>query len=277
MAKSVDLPGWAERRRLAFIERVLWWRGWINRRDLMEQFHCSGPQATLDLQSYFSLNPQAAIYNPRTRRYETVDRMEPMLGVPDLLDDSRELGGVLEMEEGVPFAARAEVPLRLANARVFRALARAVFAGNSVEIRYFSVHAGTVEGRRISPRAFGHDGLRWHVRALCHRDEVFKDFVVGRMDRVGKAQPCGFTDRVDTAWTDRIDLVLRPNPELPEVQRQALEMDYGMTEGKLVLSVRRAMEIYVRRRLGFIQPLDAPLPVLNELRELEMGRMKEEG
>jgi len=45
-------------------------------------------------------------------------------------------------------------------------------------------------------------------------------------------------------------------------------MDYGMEQGRLELSVRRAMSFYTLRRLGFIgEPLVPPM--LNELQQLE--------
>ena len=35
--------------------------------------------------------------------------------------------------------------------------------------------------RRITPHAFGYDGFRWHVRAYCHLDNKFKDFLLPRI------------------------------------------------------------------------------------------------
>lgn len=32
----------------------------------------------------------------------------------------------------------------------------------------------------LTPHALGHDGLRWHVRARCHRDGEYKDFILSR-------------------------------------------------------------------------------------------------
>ena len=53
---SSDISLWSERQRLRFIERVLFWRGYINRRDLMAFFGISAPQATNDLVNYSTRN-----------------------------------------------------------------------------------------------------------------------------------------------------------------------------------------------------------------------------
>jgi predicted DNA-binding transcriptional regulator YafY len=56
----------------------------------------------------------------------------------------------------------------------------------SVEIFYQSMNRTRPEPiwRRITPHAFGHDGLRWHVRAYCHIDSKFKDFILSRTFKV---------------------------------------------------------------------------------------------
>jgi hypothetical protein len=110
--------------------------------------------------------------------------------------------------------------------------------------------------------------LRWHARGFCHRDEIFKDFVIGRFQSVGKAKPCSQKGRVDVDWLEGDTLIFRPSEALSRNQRTALEMDYGMIHGRLELTVRRAMRVYALRRLGFVENSQEP-PVLNELRQLE--------
>jgi len=160
-------------------------------------------------------------------------------------------------------------PPRQADQSLHRKLSLAACQQNCVEVAYWSVRSGESEKRWISPRAFGFDGLRWHLRALCHRDGVFKDFVVGRFQSVGRSKPCPHTDAVDADWLESDTLVVQPNPALSAHQRTALEMDYGMQGGRLELAVRRAMRIYALRRLGFVKKR-LRLPMLNELRELEL-------
>jgi hypothetical protein len=53
---------------------------------------------------------------------------------------------------------------------------------------------------------------------------------------------------------------VRANRSLDKVRRQAVELDYGMTNGVLELKVRKAMEGYLRDRLG-LSMTDGSVPV----------------
>lgn len=268
---SIDrtIGGWSERQRLAFIERLLYWRGTINRRDLCDQYGISLPQATKDLVSYTTLNPAACQYDVRRKCYVAETRMRLVLVEPDFGADMGLVSGIMRTDLALgEFTLEATRPLRTADRGLHRKLSLAAAQGDAVEGHYWSVHSGTEAVRWLSPRAFGYDGLRWHVRAFCHRDEAFKDFVVGRFTAVGRAKPCPFTETVDADWLETEVLRVRPNPKLSSKRRRALEMDYGMVDGLLELTVRRAMRLYALRRLGFVkQPVAAPM--FNELKELE--------
>ena len=260
--------GWSERQRLLFVERLLFWRGTINRRDLCDYFDISMPQATKDLVTYTTLNPGACQYNVRRKCYVASLRMKAVLREPDFGEDMEMVGtSFRDLSESGEFILGTSRPRRVADVAIHRKLSLAACERNCVEVSYWSVSSGTSEKRWISPRAFGFDGLRWHVRAFCHRGEVFKDFVVGRFEAVAKMKLCPHKEVVDLDWLEIEVLVFRPNSELPSHQQTALEMDYGMEDGRFELPVRRAMRIYTLRRLGFIaEPLQPPL--LNELKQL---------
>jgi hypothetical protein len=246
-----DTPHWSERQRLAFIERMLFWRGWINRRDLIEFFGISMPQSSNDLVAYQTINPTACLYNTRRKRYEVSPSMQPILIVPDFGADMQNTGLAGGMEEGHPLLAIPEMPPRSCSTNIFRRLSLATHAKEAVEIRYFSIHSGKESLRWISPRTFVNDGLRWHVRAYCHEHAEFRDFVVGRIASIHAVGPDTFCDLVDEAWSQPIEMVIGPSDNLPETARRALEMDYGMENGTLCWTTRQAVEVYVRRRLGF--------------------------
>lgn len=264
-----DITYWSERQRLHFIERVLYWRGFINRRDLIGFYGISAPQATNDLVNYQSRNPGGCVYNVRRKRYEAGDSMQPVLIEPDFGADMAIIAPTLQQKEGVPFVLEPDQPVRLGPQKYLQRLCRAVQQQESLEVRYFSVKSGTADWRRISPRAFGHDGLRWHVRSYCHKNESFRDFNVGRMKGLRAPLPCPFSGIEDAAWTRHGTMVLAANPDLKTHARQALEMDYNMRRGKLRFPVREAMLTYTARRLGFIKPFQpVSLPMLNERKEL---------
>ena len=265
-----DISLWSERQRLRFIDRVLFWRGFINRKELVERFGISQPQATNDLVNYSTRNPQGCAYNVRRKCYEAAESFEPILIEPDLGADFAGMGPRIRPVAETDFLAEPETPRRSPSPALARELSLAAFRQHSVEIRYWSVSSGTATWRRISPRAFANDGLRWHVRAWCHRREEFRDFVLTRTQDIRNPQPCNAAEQEDLAWERQVTMVIRPNPALPQSQRKALALDYGMVRGRLQLPVREALLVYAARRLGFVQdPEGKQLPILNELKQLE--------
>src|SRR5712672_190037 len=74
------------------------------------------------------------------------------------------------------------VPHRRVEATVLRGLLSAIRRGRAVELQYQSMNTSRPEPawRWITPHAFSNDGLRWHVRAYCHIDNKFKDFILSR-------------------------------------------------------------------------------------------------
>jgi len=269
MRFDATIAGWSERQRLLFVERLLFWRGTINRRDLCDHFGISLPQATKDLVAYTTLNAGGCHYDVRRKCYVASESMQTVFQEPDFSADVEVIGGaMIDGEERGEFVLGFNRPRRTGNLAVHRRLSLAACRGESVEVTYWSVLSGSGEKRWISPRGFGFDGLRWHTRAFCHKDERFKDFVVGRMQGLGEAKTCPFAKQVDTDWLETEILRFRPHPDLSESQKTALEMDYGMENGAMSLPVRRAMKIYALRRLGFVgEPLEPPMT--NELRQLE--------
>ena len=68
----------------------------------------------------------------------------------------------------------------------------------------------------MTPHAFGNDGLRWHVRAYCHIDKKFKDFLLSRCLGTRSEDDAGATPGEDIYWNEFFDVVLRPNPALQQ-------------------------------------------------------------
>jgi hypothetical protein len=267
-----SIAGWSERQRLLFVERLLFWRGTINRRDLCDHFGISLPQATKDLVAYTTLNAGACRYDVRRKCYVASPKMQTVLQEPNFSEAMEMIGAAMVLgPESGEFVLGFSRPSRVADQVLHRKLSLAASGRDCVEVAYWSVRSGEAEKRWISPRGFGFDGLRWHVRALCHREDVFKDFVIGRFQSVGRLKPCRQSDRVDAAWLEWETLCFEPSRDLSANQRTALEMDYGMQDGRLELTVRRAMRIYALRRLGFVgEPLEAPMR--NELGQLDWLR-----
>jgi predicted DNA-binding transcriptional regulator YafY len=154
------------------------------------------------------------------------------------------------------------VPHRVVDVNVLRAVLAAIRRQRAVEILYQSMNPSRAEPtwRWVTPHAFGYDGLRWHVRAFCHIDKKFKDFLLSRCLEVrGDGEP-GAAPGDDVFWNETFLVVLSPNPALSRNQKAVVAQDYDMEDGSVSVPVRKALLYYFEKRLRLdgISALDGP-------------------
>jgi hypothetical protein len=266
---------WSVEQRLAFIDRRLYWDAKINRSDLTDYFSISVPQASADLSHYDSLQRGNMLYDNRAKAYvataEFKPRTEPSareyLAQLQLIAD-----GVLAESESwlgwaPPFGVLPKVRRRLA-AGVLKSILDAIRSGLALHILYQSMSKPQPTQRWVVPHALSFDGHRWHMRAWCHRRSQFLDFVLARMLEVTGTRSEEISPEDDRAWHETTTLVLGPNPKLPVAQQRAIELDYGMTGGKIGVVVRRSLVYYLSRQLlldvaNHLAPKRAQIVLLN--------------
>ena len=248
---SSSTPRYAYEARQRFLDGLLFWEGRVNRRDLIDTFRVSQPQAALDLKAYLAaLPPGQVTYDTRQRRYEASASFEPVFGPPIIdswLERSRQAGLAVEV---LPTLDR---PLDVGlTARLYRAIRDR----KTVKVAYQTMRRATAEDRSITPTAFVSDGQRWHVRAYCHLRADFRDFVLSRIALSTDQVEAG-TDAaelpLDAEWYSWVTLKLAPAPHLDENQKRAVCRDYGIG-GELSVTVRQALEFYALRRWGLDRP-----------------------
>lgn len=249
---------WGPEKRLEFIDFRLRWDGRLNRSDLSDFFGVSTPQASLDISRYIEMAPQNVRYDRSGRTYLATESFQPLFPsshpqkyLSDLLAQAY---GILD--HGVTFlgwcpaVAVAPTPARTLSADTLLTLVGAMRRGRALEMTYQSMTSATPKTRLISPCAFGHDGHRWHVRAFCHRENGYRDFVIARILSLGEEQSSPVEPPADHDWETTITLVLAPNPGLSEAHQRVIELDYGMENGELRFQCRRALLLYVVHNLG---------------------------
>jgi hypothetical protein len=143
------------------------------------------------------------------------------------------------------------IPRRKVDPVILRAVLGAIRSERSIEIEYQSLNTATPEPvwRRITPHAFASDGFRWHIRAFCHRDSTFKDFLLSRCCGTRAEGSPGASPEADKEWSTHFDVQLKSNPKLSPDQRKAVELDYEMQDGVVTLPVRLALLYYFDKRL----------------------------
>jgi predicted DNA-binding transcriptional regulator YafY len=257
--KPAAKPRWGAEQRLEFIEFRLFWDGSVNRSDITERFGVSTPQASADLAQYRERAPENMRYDSSGKRYLPSETFEPRILRPNA---ERYLAQMRALAEDVispldtwmlPLAdvGVTPVPSRRVDPETLRFFLTAIRTEHSVHIEYQSLNDSRPEPmwRWITPHAFGTDGLRWHVRAFCHIERAFKDFIISRCLAVGKMGPPEAKSSDDQEWQTFFTVVLIPNPKLSAAQQKTIERDYGMIDGRCELPVRLALLYYLDKRL----------------------------
>jgi len=260
MTNKTPSKPWSVEQRLEFIEFMAYWEGSLNRSFIVSHFGVSPQQASNDLAAYQLMAPDNLWYDLRAKRYAAAPDFVCKLIEPDADRYLRQLTAltmrtVQQGETWLDGTLAADViptPARRVDPSILRGILAAIRAKRSMEIEYLSLSSGASERiwRRVTPHAFGSDGFRWHMRAFCHRDEKFKDFLLSRCGGTRNAGEPGQDAGEDQDWNEYFDAILTSNPRLSDAQREVIELDYGMIEGKVNLSIRYALLYYFEKRLG---------------------------
>ena len=145
------------------------------------------------------------------------------------------------------------MPSRVVSPQVVREVVKAARAGQRLEVTYASFTSPSGEDRIIVPHTLVFAAGRWHVRAFCEKHRDYRDFVLSRFR--GVPEPCGemlaaHGSQHDEQWHTQVAVRLIPDRRLPDAERELLAMDYGMTDGELLLHCRGPLVLYALRELG---------------------------
>ena len=259
MADELPKPRWGAEQRLEFIDFICFWEGEINRSDITQRFGISAPQASTDLTAYQQAAPGNLRYDLSAKRYLATTEFKPRFIKPNadryLAQLTALATDVISLEETwlsrPPEMSVIPIPRRKVDPLILRAVLRAIRSRRSIEIEYQSLNTATPEPvwRWITPHAFASDGFRWHIRAFCHRDNAFKDFLLSRCCGTRAEGEPSATPEADEEWSKHFDVELKSNPKLSPNQRKAVELDYDMRDGVVTLPVRLALLYYFDKRL----------------------------
>jgi hypothetical protein len=279
-ADKADLR-WGVEQRLEFVEFRLFWEGHVNRGDLVDKFGISVNQASTDLNRYLGFSPDNMYYDKSAKTYVRGPEFKPRFLQPNAgryLSQLHSLGeGILEPSETwigrLPSFDAAHTPTRGVNAKTLRTVVAAIRRNEMIEAKYQSLSSPEPRWRWIAPHAIGFDGFRWHARAFCLADEVFKDFLLSRILELRGNKKTDVTAEADTEWNEQVTLEIGPHPDLSESQQKVIALDYGMRSGKVKIPVRKALLYYTLKRLGLDTDPSARSPQNQQIILLNHGQI----
>lgn len=241
----------ARRRRFAFLEEELFWKGEVGRDVLSNTFDLTPNHVTDDLAAYKATCPANLLYDERRRRYRPGPRFRPRFATADpcryLAELRAHAGGVLSAAGGLSAVEVVPEPSGVVDVSLLQAATRAIHAKTGLKISYQSLTTAEPTRRLIFPHALAHNGRRWLIRAYDTLREGFRDFALAQVLSVTfDSTPAPAS--TDQDWETRLQLRLRPNPRLHPFQQDIVAKEYGMRRDDhgwvWEVELRRAMVVY---------------------------------
>ena len=244
--------------RYRLIETVVWWEGRLTTGHLIQSFGISRQQASKDINTYINEHaPKNLTYDKQIKGYVPSKVFKPLF-----IDDSASAYLHLLYQnnaraphiEGLALAYAhtkvLEVPDRSINAEILRPLLKACRDHLRLDIDYVSLNSPEPEGRTIAPHTLVYTGMRWHVRAYCEKNREYRDFVLSRLRGVPDIREDETENGIDgdEVWNTEVAVIIKPDGRLNKAQQAIIEVDFGMTDGQLVVPSRRALVMYVLQR-----------------------------
>ena len=280
---------WGQERRLEFIDFRLLWDGRINRGELVEFFGISIQQASLDIARYAELVPLNLEYDKSDKVYRVTTGFRPAITPSESQAFLNQLLGVAAgtLMPSMSFVGWrppydvVRFPTRPIRSDILVSVLWAIRDKEEIELTYQSMRRPSATRRWIAPHAIAFDGSRWHVRAWCHENSDFRDFVFSRIQDIHGSRITAIDPQIDGNWHTFINVILRPRDGLTEHQQLAIQADFGMQDGQLLIRSRKALAFYLLRQLQLDRPLEQsiqaqPIELVNaeELRPILEGARK---
>lgn len=232
--------------RLKFIDFKLMFQGHFTRAEIVQQFKLGLFSATQDINLYRDTAPQNFVYDHQQKCYYQANQFRPLF-VHDTKAALAKLAYQDTNTTGLNYQSCTQ--LNMPNVEVFACISRALLNNKAIEIEYVSLTTGNTK-RTIVPHAIADSGLRLHVRAFDCLSQQFRDFVISRIVRANLSEQI-ITDeqhqQYDQLWQQTIELELVPHPHNID-HPSAIELDYGMSQGRLVIKTRIALAQYILKR-----------------------------
>lgn len=245
--------------RYQVIEIIAYWEGRVTTNHLCSCFDIGRQQASREINAYLNEHaPENLEYDMQLTGYKASNHFRPIFtqGSVDEYLNLLALNDRLVSKHNHSALGFREVtsvlpPARAIDPVIMRAIVRAISKGKRLEVEYLSMNSAEPESRIIAPHSLVETPLRWHVRGYCEKNRAYRDFVLSRF--IGEPELLDSSPNSideDSEWNTATNLVLQADPRLNSHQKKLIELDYGMTDGELVIPSRLAQLNYLIDALG---------------------------
>lgn len=244
---------WGVRRRLEFIDFRLFWDGRFNRSDLSATFGISAQQASADIAQYEKIAPNNLRYDRAEKAYTRTEAFDPAL-IGETIE--RYLLQLVAIENrwmqpedtwfnAVPPVEFITLGRRPTDPEILLRVLDAIGRRQEIDIAYASLTGSAQPSRTIAPHALSHSAGRWYIRSWSRDHNDFRDYNLNRIVTVSAHRPATVDPSLDFEWVHKINLDIRPNPELTTERQMAVAAEHGMTDGRLIRPCRLSLSFYL--------------------------------
>lgn len=250
--QSLLETSFAQKQRLAYIDFTLYFTGMMTRSEIVQHFELGLAAATRDINLYKSLKPHNMRYDNAVKKYFIAPDFTPLFAHDahkTLIKLAHQISDGSDAIGEVEFPVEKPSNLNTPNIDVIATLSQAMVQHKVVSVIYTSLSSGS-GARELVPHSIVDNGQRWHVRAFDRKSQSFRDFVLTRLSQVSIIDDetvYAEEQAADEQWQTLLPLTLIPHRKNIS-HPTAIELDFGMTDGKLIVHVRKAMAGYLLRR-----------------------------
>lgn len=267
--------------RYRLIEIVAQWEGRLTTNHLMNSFGIGRQQASKDINTYLvDIAPDNLVYDKHLKGYKPSASFKPKLttGTADeylhVLSRSKDITHTFEsLNLGFANTEMLQVPLRRIDPPILRGLVQAAREHKRVELSYISMKSAVEEERIIVPHTLVCTPMRWHVRAYCEKHRDYRDFVLSRFR--GTPEIIDTSENTvdqDELWNTTINIQIKPDGRLGEMQQEIIARDFDMTDGCLTVKTRAPLVEYMLRAFN-IDP--RKLEMVPEAQQIVVANFRE--
>jgi hypothetical protein len=242
-----------DQKRFAFLELLLIWEGRIQPKHLAHQFELGEKLAKHVIQKYKNLYPDNIQYHGASDSYQATSSMLAQFTNGTLQE-------YMQFMANTETVSSLELPNRNLQPALVRPILQAIREQLRLEIGYASVSNPNFMDRIIQPHHLVFDGMRWHVRGYCEKNQGYRDFVLSRFQPDSPAQLLDGADHFDIqdeVWHNLLNVEFMPDPRLDENRARIIALDYDMSltsNGyRKSQHVRQALLMYWVQRMGLNQ------------------------
>ena len=240
-----------QRERLSYVDVKANFCGELTRADIERRFGVKPAASSRDLATYRELAPDNLAYEPSLRRHVPTEQFCSVFphSAERVLAWLRDgMGDGLDLSLKLPVPCERVGDLVSPDLDTLAMLTRAIAGKRLCRVEYLSLTSGRTT-RVLAPTALADTGQRWHLRAFDRKNKRFSDFVLTRIVKartLSEESEDGEQISADAQWARIVRVELCPHPGL--THPEAIETDYGMKDGMLVLDLRAPLVGYALRR-----------------------------